>query len=183
MTVSNSNLKDCNDKELLLLLQQSNKSAFDQIFERYWKKVYSAGYKRLNDPEQVEEIVQDVFTELWTKRSTNKIKELSSFLHTCVKYQIFSLFKKGKTPHLEIPLDYIAEDCIEADSLFKAKELTECIEIWLKMQPEKRAEIFTLKYKDGLSSKDISKELDLARKTVQNQLLTSTNSLKDFLSK
>lgn len=184
MTLSASDLKDYDDKDLIALLQVDDRSAFDQIYERYWKKLYSAGYKRLKDPEKSEEVVQNVFVHLWLKRHTHEIEKLSNYLHSCIKYQVYALYKRAEThPFFEIPIDYIAQDSLEADSIFKAKELNECIHLWLKMQPEKRAEIFRLKFHEGLSTNEISARLNISVKTVQNQVLTSTNKLRDHISK
>lgn len=184
MTISVAELKTYEDHDLIALIQQDNRSAFDQIYTRYWQKLYNAGYKRLKDSEQAEEIVQDVFIDLWLKRHTHQIQKLSNYLHSCIKYQVYALYRKAEShPFFEIPVDFIAADSLEADSMFNAKELNECILAWLKLQPEKRSEIFRLKYSEGLTSTEIALKLNLSRKTVQNQILTTTNNLREYISK
>lgn len=92
--------------------------------------------------------------------------------------------KKGKTaPIFEEPLEFIALDSLQADSLLNVKELQACIKLWMSLQPEKRGEIFRLKYVEDLTTREISEILGIAQKTVQNQLRTSFASLRDFLSK
>ena len=94
------------------------------------------------------------------------------------------LYKKGKTsPIFEEPLEYIALDSLQADSLLNVKELKSCISLWLSMQPEKRGEIFRLKYMEDLTTREISEILGISQKTVQNQLITSFTSLREFLTK
>ena len=72
---------------------------------------------------------------------------------------------------------------LEADSLLNVKELKNCVAIWLTMQPEKRAEVFRLKYMEDLSTREISEHLGISQKTVQNQLITSFTSLREFVKK
>lgn len=172
------------DTDLISYLKEGEKTAFDVIYDRYWKKLYNDTYKRLRRQEQVEEIVQDVFTDLWTKRANRNIENLYGYLLTAVRYQVYMLYKKGKTaPIFEEPLEFIALDSLQADSLLNVKELQGCIKVWMSMQPEKRGEIFRLKYVEDLTTREISEILGITQKTVQNQLLTSFASLRDFLSK
>ena len=184
MSAKRGAYRSYSDTELTLHLKEGEKVAFDEIYERYWKKLYNDTYKRLRRVEQVEEIVQDVFTDLWAKRTTKNIENLYGYLLTAVRYQVFMLYKKGKTsPIFEEPLEYIALDSLQADSLLNVKELKGCISLWLSMQPEKRGEIFRLKYMEDLTTREISEILGISQKTVQNQLITSFTSLREFLSK
>jgi len=172
------------DADLISYLKEGEKTAFDVIYDRYWKKLYNDTYKRLRRVEQVEEIVQDVFTDLWTKRATKNIENLYGYLLTSVRYQVYMLYKKGKTaPIFEEPLEHIALDSLQADTLLNVKELKKCVALWMSMQPEKRGEIFRLKYMEDLSTREISEMLGISQKTVQNQLLTAFASLRDFMTK
>lgn len=172
------------DPELVSYLQEGDKEAFDEIYERYWKKLYNETYRRLKHIELIEEIVQDVFAELWSKRAVRKIDNLYPYLLTCVRYQVFMLYKKGKSsPEFEVPLEHIALSDLQADSLFNEKELKGCIALWMTLQPQKRGEIFRMKYMEDLTTKEISELLGISQKTVQNQLLTSFSNLRDFLNK
>ena len=47
------------DTELLLRLGNGDKHAFDILYNRYWKQVFNAAYKRLGDREQAQDIAQD----------------------------------------------------------------------------------------------------------------------------
>ncbi len=175
---------DASDAELLVLMKQGSKAAFDVIYDRYWKKLYNETYKRLKNIMVVEEIVQDVFTDLWAKREVKDIQFLYKYLLTAVRYTVFTNYRKNKsTPYFEEPLEHMALSSLEADTLLNVKELKGCIDIWMSMQPEKRAEVFRLKYIDDYTTKEISEMLGITQKTVQNQLLTSFNSLRDFLRK
>lgn len=172
------------DEELLIFMKQGNRAAFEVIYERYWKKLYNETHKRLKDIMLVEEIVQDVFTDLWARREVKDIQFLNKYLITAVRYSVFAKYKKRKTtPYFEEPLEHMALSSLEADTLLNVKELKGCITIWMSMQPEKRLEIFRLKYLDDYTTREISEMLGLSQKTVQNQLLTSFNSLRDFLKK
>lgn len=172
------------DSELTAYLKEGDRAAFEEIYERYWKKLYNETFKRLRNMELVEEVVQDVFSDLWMKKEKKDIENIYAYLIGAIRYQVYILYKKGKTtPHFEIPLDHLLLSSLQADSLFKEKELKWCISIWLAMQPVKRAEIFRMKYLDDRSTKEISERLNISQKTVQNQLLHAFSDLRAFLNR
>lgn len=172
------------DTELTSYLKEGDRAAFEEIYERYWKKLYNETFKRLRNMELVEEVVQDVFSDLWTKKEKKSIESIYPYLLGAIRYQVYMLYKKGKTtPHFEAPLDHLLLSSLQADSLFKEKELKWCIAVWLAIQPIKRAEIFRMKYMDDRSTKEISEAINLSQKTVQNQLLHAFSDLRIFLNR
>jgi len=172
------------DVQLVTLLVEGDRLAFDEVYERYWKRLYNDTYKRLKSIEMIEEIVQDVFSNLWSSRGKRNIQNIYPYLLTSVRYQVFMLYRKGKaTPEFEEPLEHMVLSTLQADSLFNEKELKGCIAIWMALQPDKRRAVFQMKYVDEKSTREISEILGISQKTVQNQLLTSFSSLRDFLSK
>lgn len=172
------------DYELKTMLMHGSEVAFDEIYERYWKKLFNEAHKRLNDLGLSEEVVHDVFIDLWSKRETKEIGNLDAYLITAVRYQVFAIYNKRKTlPFFEEPLDHMAFSSDEADSECFQKELIEGIKFWLETQPEKRREIFRLRYLEDMSTKEIAETLSISQKTVQNQLNLSQESLRDSVSK
>ena len=172
------------DAELVSSLKQDSKAAFDEIYKRYWQKSFNEAYKRLREPQVCEELVQDVFTYLWLKRVGKQIDNLEAYIKISVRYQIFMQYKKGKRlPVFEEPLEHMAVADTQADSEINLKELKAKIEQWLEMQPEKRREIFKMRFQEELSTKEISEILGITQKTVQNQLITATNQLRSTLDK
>lgn len=172
------------DLQLIDLIRSGDEPAFDEAYKRYWKKLYSEAYKRLRNAELCEEVIQDVFADLWIKREHKQIEQLFPYLVTAVRYQVYMLYKKGKSmPVFEEPLAHMAQESLQADSLFYEKELKESINLWLTMQPEKRREIFKMRFMQELSTREIAEILGVSQKTVQNQLLTATASLRTALGK
>jgi RNA polymerase sigma factor (sigma-70 family) len=172
------------DYQLVSLIMEGDRLAFDEVYERYWKRLYNDTYKRLKSIEMIEEIVQDVFSNLWSSRGKRNIQNIYPYLLTSVRYQVFMLYKKGKSvPEFEEPLEHMVLSTLQADSLFNEKELKGCIAVWMALQPDKRRTVFQMKYMDEKTTREISEILGISQKTVQNQLLTSFSSLRDFLSK
>jgi len=175
---------DITDSDLKAMLMHGSEAAFDKIYDRYWKKMFNEAYKRLDNLELSEEVVQDVFIDLWIKRETREIDNLYAYLTMAVRYQVYAVYNKRKNlPFFEEPLDHMAFSADEADSECFQKELIAGINLWLFTQPEKRREIFRLRYLEDMSTKEISDTLSISQKTVQNQLNLAQDSLRASVSK
>lgn len=178
------NYQSQSDEELFRIMKMGDRAAFDVIYERYWQKLYSESHKRLKNTRQSEELVQDIFADLWAKRESKDIINLQRYLLSSIKYQVYALYRKEKNnPGFEEPLENMAFYNIHADTLLNEKELKGCVALWLDMQPVKRGEIFRLKYMEELGTRQISEVLHVSQKTVQNQLSTAYTSLRKFLNK
>lgn len=177
-------LNSYRDDELVILLTQGDEAAFSEIYERYWLKLYNESHKRLKDEDLCADVIQDIFADLWLNRDNKKIENLAAYLCTAVRYRVFSLYKKGKnTCALAEPIEFMVASASDPDSIFFEKEIRECIAIWLNMQPEKRKQVFTMKFSQDLSTREISKILNVSQKTVQNQFTTSLKQLRVHLGK
>jgi len=53
------------DSSLLALVQSGNEQAMASLFDRYSKLVFSVGLRVLRDPAAAEDILQEVFMQIW----------------------------------------------------------------------------------------------------------------------
>lgn len=168
------------DGLLLLQLQQGEKSAFDILYNKYWEQAYSNAYKRLGDAEQAKDIVQEIFVSIWVNRQ-NPINNLPAYLSISVRNQVFKLIAKNKnmSPYLDI-FENISSNNDKADSNLLWQEFYRTYEAILLKLPPKRQQIFRLRFHDDMPTKTIADELQISRKTVQNQLGKAIEQLRMF---
>ena len=174
------------DEELFLLIKLDNLPAFDELYKRYWYTLFNSAYKRLRDKESCSDIVQDIFTDLWNKRALKQIEHMPAYLNTAVRYKVYTLLAEGKAaPGFVQPFENMVS-ANTADSSFNEKEIKHLLFLWMQTLPDKRREIFRLKYYEGASTRQISEHLNISQKTVQNQLLLAFRDLRlhiaDFLA-
>jgi len=62
-------LADYTDEALFELLKQGSEEAFNMLFARYRRRLYMEAYVRLQDEDESNDIVQDVFMWLWNRRT------------------------------------------------------------------------------------------------------------------
>jgi RNA polymerase sigma factor (sigma-70 family) len=176
--------KSFSDAELVALLKDGDEQALRMIYRKYWKTLYNACYRRLNDPEQSEELVQDILADLWEKRAQREIENLEAYLTTSVKYVVYRQYRRNQAvPFFEQPLEYMAYEDVGADTNLFLKELQVFIDTWLKEQPEKRQEIFRRHYVEGQTTEEISQDMGVPKKTVQNTLRNTMVALRADIAK
>lgn len=103
MLQGNYNLQT--DDELVVILKSGDMNAFHMIYNKNWRKIYSESYKRLKNVEQVEEIVQEIFAQLWLKRESITINNLHRYLMKRTCHEVFAMSQREEiNPEFEGPL-------------------------------------------------------------------------------
>lgn len=176
------NLTILTDAELLEALKTDNSLAFDTLYERYWLIVYQAAFKRLRDESAAEDITQDIFLQLWLRRQELQIEYLKAYLLTSVRNNVLKRMEKDNRI---LPVDKLLEEITmqkgAADGALIEKELKRLYENVISGLPKAQQQIFRMRYEQDLSTAEIAEQLQLSRKTVQNQLGKSVQQLKESL--
>lgn len=169
------------DSELILLLNKDDDAAFREIYLRYDKLLYLYAYKKLRNKEEAKDVVQDVFTWLLNNRKEIHLKVcLSAYLYKAVLHKIFDIFKhKGIIKkYAESGEHYIELDSVETDYLVREKDITALIAQEIAAMPPKMREIYLLKRKSYLSTKEIALQLGISEHTVSTQLKRAMKHLR-----
>ncbi|MFA6084680.1 RNA polymerase sigma factor [Mucilaginibacter sp.] len=175
---------EMSDSELVALLKEGDEHALRMIYRKYWKLLYNECCRRLNDPAQNEELVQDILANLWEKRAEREIENLEAYLTTAAKYAVYRQYRRNQSlPFFEEPLEHMVYEESEADSALFLKELRVFIDQWLEAQPEKRREIFRRRYFEDQTTEEISQQMAVPQKTVQNTLRNTMVALRADIAK
>jgi RNA polymerase sigma-70 factor (ECF subfamily) len=159
------------DNELLELIAQDNRDAFDALYDRYWELLFHAAFKRLKYKEQCKDLIQDVFVDLWCRRGQVAISNVKAYLFTAVRFQVYKLVAKEKAGPAFFELyETIASSAFGAEGTLMEKEFLEHVKAWIDELPEKKRTMLLLHTQHDKSTKEIAHELSLSQKTVQNQL-------------
>ena len=168
-----------NDLVLFALLKRGNNEAFESIYNKYWYELFKTAYKRLNDKNKCQDVVQDVFTDLWNRKTELEIRDLQAYLHTAVRFQALKAVTKqiNQTSFVDVFETEIVSS-LYADGYLLEKEAKKLVEQFINALPVKRRIIFIRHYIDELSTAQIACELNVSQKTVQNQLTTASHALR-----
>ena len=170
------------DSHLITLLRNGDEEAFVEIYRRHWRKLYNAAYKRLKDADLCEDLVQNVFMDLWERRESVSILNLEAYLITAVKFQVIKISTSSRSKnHFIDLLETTLTSSLSTDYPLIEHELSELLRLWMAALPEKRRKIFIMHYMEGIDPQHIAEILGLSQKTVQNQLSIASGALKSQL--
>lgn len=157
------------DHELVALLKQSDRAAFTQIYNRYWKRMLAVASHKLHSIEDAEEVVQDIFLMLWNRRLELEIKsELAGYLAVSVKYRVIKLLDKCYNQHQYInTVIHRSSADNSTQEWLEFQELSEQLQHALVKLPEKCQLVYRLSRESNLSQKEIAAELNISEKTVE----------------
>jgi RNA polymerase sigma-70 factor (ECF subfamily) len=176
---------ELSEEELIRLLKQDRLNAFREIYSRYWKRLFDEAYKRLKSKELAEEVVQELFTNLWTKRQLLQINTtIGAYLFSAVTHQVIDIYRKElvrakynqafKVVHTEA--DNSTEDAI------MLKDLTYTIEEEISHLPDKCRSVYELSRKEHKTNKEIASYLGISEKTVEQHLTKALKKIRLTLS-
>jgi RNA polymerase sigma-70 factor (ECF subfamily) len=176
-----SDLNNLPDERLIELLRNSDQAAFEEIYSRYWAKLYSSAYKRVRLKEVAEEIVQDFFTGLWVNRNKIYIQSsLINYLETAIRYQVFNYFQKEYVRrNYRQSVGLTLNDTVNStEETILVNDLNRNVDNAIQRLPSKCRSVFELSRKGNKSNKEIGKALGISEKTVENHLTKALKRLR-----
>jgi RNA polymerase sigma-70 factor (family 1) len=171
---------DHTEKHLIQGLQNGNKAAFYEIFERYWDTLYNAAYIRLRAHEEAEEIVQELFVTLWDKRGTLEIINLPVYLHVAVRKRVLNTIRRKITEqkYWDYCSDFFPALHNTTEDMVSFDELTHEIEMAVNRLPERSRQVFKLNKLEGKPIAEIALFLKLSERSIEYDLARSIKALR-----
>lgn len=166
------------DKTICLLLQQRNVRGLYQLFELYYNPLVLWADTFLNDVQQSEDLIQDLFVKVWEKEVFKDFQSgtIKAYLYTSVRNQCLNAIKKQdplkrayNITRLQRPWeDY--DDCQD--------ELLRGVEREIEKLPSRSREIVTEVYLNGKQYKEVAEELNISLATVKTLLVRSLKVIR-----
>ena len=170
--------QNINDVQLLLLIKKGNELAFKALYNKYWKKLYAYTYNILNDKGLAEDVLHEIFTNIWVKKDKLEITSFESYLFVSARNKSISLLRKVKFTEID---DAIIENLSltpEADANLEEFDLKSNLEGVTKDLPKRCKEIFFMSRYDDYSNEEIAKHFKISQRTVENQIYLALKHVK-----
>jgi RNA polymerase sigma-70 factor (family 1) len=159
--------------------------AYKKLFFLFFLPLKSFSYSILKSSESAEEVVSDVFIEIWARRKQLlEIEDLKMYLYVSVRNASLRLFqktKKTKTLSLDdLAVTFASSDLNSVDTII-SKELLDRVEYAINQLPPQCKIIFKLAKEDKLKYKEIGQLLSISVKTIDNQIATALKKIASVL--
>jgi RNA polymerase sigma-70 factor (ECF subfamily) len=154
---------------------------FERIYNSLWAKLYSVAYNYFRDKTTAQEIVQEVFVSLWTKRDMlDGVRDLDAYLFKSVKNRIYDQFDKiASQEKLSKQLSLQMREETETTSQdVEFEETLELINHEIDRLPTVTKEIFRLSRFDRYSNDEIAGRMHLSGKAVEYHITRALKRLR-----
>lgn len=172
-----------NEKELLLQVAEGDQVAFRQLF-LHWHQLLAGYVLRITESRELtEEIVQDVFMNIWMVRET--MKEINNFKHFLLvvsRNQAFDVLKKQlKEQQLKRAWEKDNRAAPFTASPDNQASPSSLIEQAIDSLPPRRKEVYLLSRHERLTYKEIADQLGISRESVKTHLKLASGSISTYI--
>jgi RNA polymerase sigma-70 factor (ECF subfamily) len=174
--------------ELFDQIKSGDQKALELLFSIYFPRLNDFARNVVKDDVISQDIVQDVFVNVWEKRADIEIINLEAFLFRLVRNRCIDYIKHLKVVNnrmQEIQISSIYEELYRIDFIGNEpyvlieKELKTKIEKTINSLPDRCREVFILSRMNGLKNKEIAEKLNINIKNVERHLSRAMQSFRN----
>ncbi|HWI90539.1 MAG TPA: sigma-70 family RNA polymerase sigma factor [Flavisolibacter sp.] len=173
-----------NDIELWDSYAQGNKEALGVLFKRYYALLYQYGNKICKDEATLEDCIQELFADLWQKKSQQPIQSVKAYLLQALKYKLYKSFR-DKTATSSVDDDTSGHFELSHESFLINRhdddEKIKMIVNAINQLPARQKEIIYLKIYKGLSYEEISEIMQINYQVVRNLLCQALKTFRKLI--
>ncbi len=174
------------DKDLVKLLITGSSNAFEELYARYRKRLMYFCKRFLKNDASVEDLIQDIFIQLWETRQTlDPDLSFSGYIHTMARNRILNIFRQFDVHNKftqNILKSWLNVDNNTEDEIMD-RNYSELLDKAIGVLSPKQREVFRLSRMEGFSYKEISEILNISVPTVQEHASLALKKIKEFLEK
>jgi RNA polymerase sigma-70 factor, ECF subfamily len=172
---------DTSDAELLALVAERDRAAFELLYHRYVRSVFGLALRRLGDRGRAEDAVQEAFTAIWRSAGTYRPERGSAggWLYAIARNAIVDRFRSSGEAAAELPDPPSSEPGPEerAETAFVAWRVHRALE----ELPRREREVLELAYWSEMSQSEVADYLHLPLGTVKTRTRSALSRLSTLL--
>lgn len=177
------------DASLVVRIARGEQAALSMLYDRYARILYAMAFKSLRSVEESEEVVLDVFSQVWriAERYDAAKARVDGWLFMLARSRILDKVRKAKrlqppTGELvdvgEVQIPSGGVDPVEAVAISDRRERVIAA---LSRLPDEQRLVIELAYYQGLSQSQIAAQTGLSLGTVKTRVRLGLNKLKGVL--
>ncbi len=156
------------------------------MFELYSDRVFGVAYTYTRSSQLAEEVVQDIFLKIWSKREKlGAVNELQDYIFIITRNHILNLLRgiAREKAFLEGYREAQDTEIAAPEAVYLQKESSLILEeAVLRLPPQQRA-IYHLNQRKGLKLGEVAVTLNLSRNTVRNHLFRAMVFIREYVRK
>lgn len=153
------------------------------FYKEYQVKLVNFTVARLGNWQEAEDLVQDVFVKLMTYEGIINETTVRSFIFTITNHEIMNILRRRACRHkVEESVMYEQElQCSAVERVVEYHDTLRLVNRCVEQLTPSCAKVYRMTLFDGKCAGDIAKELNVSKRTVESQLLTSRKKIRTML--
>ena len=176
-------MTDTDHLQLLRAFQAGNETAFERVFRMYYKPLRMQAYLILNNEQDAEDQVQQLFLDIWNRQLFRNVHEsLKAYLHTAIRNRCFNCLARAS--HMNKALEQYAESMtVSATEEYDEPVLRHYFQAALNELPRQRSRAFHLVYVEDKKYNQAAEEMGISINSLKSHLKLAVKFLKMQLQK
>lgn len=173
------------DKDRFSLIQAGDEVAFEGLFREHYAVLCGFARKFVKDSVVAEELVQELFTQLWDKRDSLHLEiSIRSYLFTSIRNSCLNHLKHQnvRDRYADHARNLPVQMAPEPSQELETAELQARIQLAISELPDRCGEIFKMSRFEGLKYDEIAAKLQLSPRTVEVQIGKALKILRQVLA-
>ena len=178
MPSSKTHLNSC---RLMQKVRNSDRKAFRQLYDSLWQSLYARAFTILRDRQLSEDILQEVWIDLWQRRKQIENGNIEAYLFKAVRFKAYNQFRNSSNRREILESLLAIREGAHNNNVEEYLYLTDTKEVLLRCietLPPKCRKVFELSRFEGLKNKEISQQLSISQSTVENHISNALKVLK-----
>ncbi len=165
-------------------LQPGDEKAFQSLFREYYPQLFLYGFEIIPQKELLEDIIQELFVEIWNRKSLPEVRSLKAYLIKSLQYKIYNKIRQQKltgaiteaTP--DLPFEITRETLIIQNEEDHEKIIK--VEKMLSQLSNRQREIIYLRFYQDLGYEEISQVMKINYQASRNLLSQAIKILRQL---
>jgi RNA polymerase sigma-70 factor (family 1) len=177
--------ESASEQLLLNRIAVGDELAFRLVFDKHRKRIYSYTLIIVKNTAIAEDILHDVFLNIWQHKNPAEIENLVVYLKVAARNKAFKILRRQQ---LEIKTNYELmnnwqEGHNETEESILYKDASYIINKAIELLPPQQKMVYTLCRKEDLKYNQVAERLSLSPLTVKTHMQHALRFLRTYVSK
>ncbi|MBC8770454.1 sigma-70 family RNA polymerase sigma factor [Arenibacter sp. BSSL-BM3] len=175
--------KTHNNDLLLTHFRNGNQKAFKTLFDQYWEVMLVKANSILTDRDVAQDIVQDIWINLWNQRGKLVISNFEAYIFRAVRYGCYKYLRDNKFTTTQLKtIDSLVIESSNVENQQNLEATQKLIDKSLEELSPRCQQIFTLSRIDDIPNEEIALKLGISKRSVENQVSLALRVIRRHLA-
>ncbi|WP_295124764.1 sigma-70 family RNA polymerase sigma factor [uncultured Chitinophaga sp.] len=169
-----------NEADMLKGMQDGDATAFTVLYRHYSPVIYTVTLRMVKDPAAAQEIVQDIFSDIWKNREGLEIENLAAYLYRAGQNRVLNFFKRLRNDRqrMEDFRIFAEEHYSHIEEALHFRESTELLNQVLDGLTPRQRRVYELCKVEGRSYKEAATIMGISAFTVKEYLVEANKRIR-----